>query len=168
MIGAYLAHTPKITSIAIGGVGWAEDGSSDGRRRGVRRTAATAAMPASWRVGRPMRVHGSVPGVRVEARVELGLEGRRWMAGRTSEPGVLAQGCGPGHYGLRVSLAVTAYGRRADVGPAQCAGAAPTGDVARGARSGVPAHNHFNVPHFDRFKLKNFELIVQNRQIRKL
>jgi hypothetical protein len=80
------------------------------------------------------------------------------MAGRTSEPGVLAQGCGPGHYGLRVSLAVTAYGRRADVGPAQCAGATSLVDAARGARSGVPAHNRFNVPHFDRFKLKNFEL----------
>jgi hypothetical protein len=44
------------------------------------------------------------------------------------------------------------------VGPARCAGAAPTGDVAHGARSGVPAHNCFDVPHFDRFKLKNFEL----------
>jgi hypothetical protein len=44
------------------------------------------------------------------------------------------------------------------VGPAQRAGAAPTGDVARGARSGVPAHHRFNVPYFDRFKLKNFEL----------
>jgi uncharacterized protein (DUF58 family) len=42
-------------------------------------------MPASWRVGRPMRVHGSIPGVRVEARVELGLEWRRWMVGRTGE-----------------------------------------------------------------------------------
>jgi hypothetical protein len=56
-----------------------------------------------------------------------------------------------------VVLAVTAYGRQAGVGPARCAGAAPTGNVARGARSGVPAHNYFDVPHFDRFKLKNFE-----------
>jgi hypothetical protein len=57
-----------------------------------------------------------------------------------------------------VVLAVTAYGRQAGVGPARCAGAAPTGDVARGARSGVPAHKCFVVPYFDRFKLKNFEL----------
>jgi hypothetical protein len=56
-----------------------------------------------------------------------------------------------------VVLAVTAYGRQAGVSPAQCAGAAPTGDIVRGARSGVPAHNRFDVPHFDRFKLKNFE-----------
>jgi hypothetical protein len=44
------------------------------------------------------------------------------------------------------------------VGPARCAGAVPTGDVAREALSGVPVHNRFDVPHFDRFKLKNFEL----------
>jgi hypothetical protein len=44
------------------------------------------------------------------------------------------------------------------VGPAQRVGEAPTGNVARWARSGVPAHHRFNVPHFDRFKLKNFEL----------
>jgi hypothetical protein len=37
-----------------------------------------------------MRVHGSVPGVRVEASVELGLEQRRWMAGRTGELGAAA------------------------------------------------------------------------------
>jgi hypothetical protein len=37
-----------------------------------------------------MRVHRSVPGVRVEARVELGLEQRRWMAGRTGELGAPA------------------------------------------------------------------------------
>jgi hypothetical protein len=65
-------------------------GSGDGRRRGGRRTAAATAMPASWRVGRPMRVHGSVLGVRVEARVELALEQRRWMAGRTGELGAAA------------------------------------------------------------------------------
>jgi hypothetical protein len=59
---------------SIGGVGLASIGSGDGRRRGVRRTAAATAMPASWRFGRPMRVHRSVPGVRVEATVELGLE----------------------------------------------------------------------------------------------
>jgi hypothetical protein len=47
-------------------------------------------MPASWRVGRAMRVHGSVSGVRMEARVELGLEWRRWMAGRTGELGAAA------------------------------------------------------------------------------
>jgi hypothetical protein len=62
------------------------------------------------------------------------------------------------HDGLRVSLIVTAYGRQVGVGPARRAGATPTGDVARGARSSVPAHNRFGVPHFDRFKLKNFEL----------
>jgi hypothetical protein len=65
---------------------------------------------------------------------------------------------GPAAEDRRVVLALTAYGRQAGVGPARCAGAAPTGDVARGARSGVPAHNRFDVPHFDRFKLKNFEL----------
>jgi hypothetical protein len=37
-----------------------------------------------------MRVHGSVPGVRVEAKVDLGLEQRRWMAGRTGELGAAA------------------------------------------------------------------------------
>jgi hypothetical protein len=47
--------------------------------------AAAAAMPACWRVGRPMRVHGSVEGVRVDGKVELGLEQRRWMVGRTDE-----------------------------------------------------------------------------------
>jgi hypothetical protein len=67
-----------------------ENDSGDGRRRGGRRTAAATAMPASWWVGRPMRVHGSVPGVRVEAKVELGLEQRRWMAGRTGELGAAA------------------------------------------------------------------------------
>jgi hypothetical protein len=65
---------------------------------------------------------------------------------------------GPADEDRRVVLAVTAYGRQAGVGPARCAGATPTGNVARGARSGVPAHNRFDVPHFDRFKLKNFEL----------
>jgi hypothetical protein len=60
-----------------------------------------------------------------------------------------------------VVLAVTAYGRQAGVVPARCAGKAPTGDVARGARSGVPAHNRFDVPHFDRLKLKNFELMFK-------
>jgi hypothetical protein len=54
------------------------------------RTAAATAMPASWRVGRSMRVHGNVPGVCVEAWVELGLEQRRWMAGRTGELGAAA------------------------------------------------------------------------------
>jgi hypothetical protein len=47
-------------------------------------------MPASWRVGRPMCVHGSVPGVRVEAKVELGLKQRRWMVGCTGELGAAA------------------------------------------------------------------------------
>jgi hypothetical protein len=42
-------------------------------------------MPASWRVGRPMLVHGRVQGVRVDAKVELGLEQRLWMVGRTGE-----------------------------------------------------------------------------------
>jgi hypothetical protein len=42
-------------------------------------------MPASWRFGQPMRVHGRVQGVRVDAKVELGLEQRRWMVGRTGE-----------------------------------------------------------------------------------
>jgi hypothetical protein len=65
---------------------------------------------------------------------------------------------GPAAEDRRVVLTVMAYGRQAGVGPARCAGAAPTGNVARGARSGVPAHNRFDVPHFDRFKLKNFEL----------
>jgi hypothetical protein len=37
-----------------------------------------------------MRVHGSVPGVRVEAKVELGLEQRWWMVGRTGELGAAA------------------------------------------------------------------------------
>jgi hypothetical protein len=37
-----------------------------------------------------MRVHGSVPGVRVETRVELRLEQRRWMEGRTGELGAAA------------------------------------------------------------------------------
>jgi hypothetical protein len=37
-----------------------------------------------------MRVHRSVPGVRVEARVELGLEQRRWMAVRTGVLGAAA------------------------------------------------------------------------------
>jgi hypothetical protein len=37
-----------------------------------------------------MRVHGSVPGVRMEAKVELGLERRRWMVGCTSELGAAA------------------------------------------------------------------------------
>jgi hypothetical protein len=32
-----------------------------------------------------MRVHGRVQGVRVDAKVELGLEQRRWMVGRTGE-----------------------------------------------------------------------------------
>jgi hypothetical protein len=67
-----------------------EDGSGDGRRRGVRRTTAATARPVSWRVGRPMRVHGSVPGVRAKVRVALGLEQRRWMAGRTGELGAAA------------------------------------------------------------------------------
>jgi hypothetical protein len=65
---------------------------------------------------------------------------------------------GPAAEDRRVVLAVTAYGRQAGVGPARCAGAAPTGDVTRGARPDVPAHTRFKVPHFDRFKLKNFEL----------
>jgi hypothetical protein len=117
--------------------------------------------------------------------VELGVEQRRWMVGRTGElgaaatadagerrgaapeqceggelrgvsgepkgmhagqvargsadsgaragdrAGVRARGCGPGHDGQRVSLAVMAYTRQAGVGPACCAGAALTGDVAR-------------------------------------
>jgi hypothetical protein len=41
-----------------------------------------------------MRVHGSIPGVHVEARVELGLEQRRWMAGRTGELGAAAADVG--------------------------------------------------------------------------
>jgi hypothetical protein len=45
--------------------------------------------------------------------------------------GVQARGCGLGHDGQHVSLAVTAYGQQAGVGPARCAGAAPMGDVAR-------------------------------------
>jgi hypothetical protein len=47
-------------------------------------------MPVSWQVGRPMRVCGSVPGVRVEAKVELGLEQRQWMVGCTDELGEAA------------------------------------------------------------------------------
>jgi hypothetical protein len=47
-------------------------------------------MPASWRFGRPMHVHGSVPGVRVDAKVELWLEKRRWMVGCTGELGAPA------------------------------------------------------------------------------
>jgi hypothetical protein len=39
-----------------------------------------------------MRVHGSVPRVCVEARVELRLEQRRWMAGRTGELGAATTG----------------------------------------------------------------------------
>jgi hypothetical protein len=37
-----------------------------------------------------MSVHGSIPGVRVEGKVELGLEQRRWMVGRTGELGAAA------------------------------------------------------------------------------
>jgi hypothetical protein len=70
---------------SIGGVGLARDGSGDGRRRGGRRSAAVAAMPASRWVGRPMRVHGRVQGVRVEASVVLGLEEGRWKVERTSK-----------------------------------------------------------------------------------
>jgi hypothetical protein len=74
---------------------------------GGRRTAAATAMPASWRFGRPMRVHGSVLGVRVEERVELRLEQRRWMAGRTGE----------------LSVAATAdAGERRGAAPEQCEG----------------------------------------------
>jgi hypothetical protein len=49
-----------------------------------------AAMPASWRFGRPMRVHGRVQGVRMDAKVGLGLEQRRWMVGCTGELGAAA------------------------------------------------------------------------------
>jgi hypothetical protein len=65
-------------------------GSGDGRRRGRRRTTAAAAMPASWRISRPMRVHGSVPGVHVEAIVALELEWGRRTKGRTGELGAVA------------------------------------------------------------------------------
>jgi hypothetical protein len=44
-----------------------------------------AVMLASRRVGRPMHVHGRVQGVRVEAKVELGLEEGRRTVGRTGE-----------------------------------------------------------------------------------
>jgi hypothetical protein len=54
-----------------------------------------------------------------------------------------------------VSLAVTAYGRQAGVGPACCADGRRR---ARRARSGIPAHTSFTVPYFDRLKLQNFEL----------
>jgi hypothetical protein len=47
--------------------------------------AAAAAMLASRRVFRPMHVHGSVPGVRVEAFVLLELEWGRRTKGRTGE-----------------------------------------------------------------------------------
>jgi hypothetical protein len=47
--------------------------------------AVASVMPVSWQVGQPMHVHGRVQGVQVDARVELGLEQRRWMVGRTSE-----------------------------------------------------------------------------------
>jgi hypothetical protein len=57
---------------------------------GGRQTAVATTMPVNWRVGRPMRVHENVLGVCVEARVELGLEQRRWMAGRTGELGAAA------------------------------------------------------------------------------
>jgi hypothetical protein len=64
-------------------------------------------MPVSWRVGRPVRVHGSVPGVRVEAKMELGLEQRRWMVGRTGELG---------------SAATAGAGERRGEAPEQCKG----------------------------------------------
>jgi hypothetical protein len=56
-------------------------------------------MPASWRFGRPMHVHGSVPGVRVDAKVELGLEQRRWMVVCTSEVGAAATAGAEGRRG---------------------------------------------------------------------
>jgi hypothetical protein len=69
----------------IGGVGLAGNGSGDGRRRGRRRSTAAAAMPASWRFGRPMHVHGRVQGGVGDAKAEHGLEQRRWMVGCTGE-----------------------------------------------------------------------------------
>jgi hypothetical protein len=44
-------------------------------------------MPASWQFGRPMHVHRNVPGARVDAKVELGLEQRLWMVVCTSGVG---------------------------------------------------------------------------------
>jgi hypothetical protein len=47
-------------------------------------------MPASWRFGRPMRVHERVQGGAGDAKVELGLEQRRWMVGCTGKLGAAA------------------------------------------------------------------------------
>jgi hypothetical protein len=52
-----------------------------------------------------MRVHRSVLGVHVEGRLELGLEQRRWMAGRTGELG---------------AAATKDTGERRDAAPEQC------------------------------------------------
>jgi hypothetical protein len=54
-----------------------------------------------------MRMHGSVLGVRVEARVELRLKQRQWMAGRTGE--------------LDAAATADAEGRRG-AAPEQCEG----------------------------------------------
>jgi hypothetical protein len=54
-----------------------------------------------------MRVHGSIPGVWVEAKVELGFEQRRWMVGRTGELG---------------EAATAGAGQRRGEAPKQCEG----------------------------------------------
>jgi hypothetical protein len=56
-------------------------------------------MPANWRFGRPMHLHGSVPGVRMDVKAELGLEQRRWMVGCTSELGAPAMAGAEGRRG---------------------------------------------------------------------
>jgi hypothetical protein len=50
-----------------------------------------------------MRVHGSVPGVRVEAFVVLELESERWTKGRTGElrPAAMASAGGGSEQHLR-------------------------------------------------------------------
>jgi hypothetical protein len=53
-------------------------------------------MPPSKQVGQPMHSHGRVQGVRVEAKVELGLEEGQWTVGRTGElrPAAMAGAAG--------------------------------------------------------------------------
>jgi hypothetical protein len=58
-----------------------------------------AAIPVSRWVGWPMRVHGSIQGVRVEARVALELEEGRWKVERTDELQPVATASAAGRLG---------------------------------------------------------------------
>jgi hypothetical protein len=67
--------------------------------------------------------------------------------------GARARGRGPGYVDRHVVHTVTAYGRRAVWARRGAPARRRRCDVARIARSGVPAGFQFNVPLFDRSKL---------------